>query len=73
MYRLVRHPIYLSYMVMALGTVVRHLTIYNAAVAVVGIGLMIWRIDFEERLLRENQAYRDYLKTVRYRLVPGIY
>jgi protein-S-isoprenylcysteine O-methyltransferase Ste14 len=73
MYRVVRHPIYLSYMVMALGTVVRHLTLYNAAVAVIGIALMNWRIIFEERLLKENQTYRDYLKAVPYRLIPGVY
>jgi len=73
MYRLVRHPIYLSYMVMALGTVVRHLTGYNLLVAVIGIALMIWRINFEERLLGQNQTYRDYLKAVRYRLIPGVY
>jgi protein-S-isoprenylcysteine O-methyltransferase Ste14 len=73
MYRVVRHPIYLSYMVMALGTVLRHLTIYNAAVAIIGIALMIWRINFEERLLEENQTYRDYAKAVPYRLIPGVY
>jgi protein-S-isoprenylcysteine O-methyltransferase Ste14 len=35
MYSVVRHPIYLSYMVMGVGTLVRHFTAYNVLVALV--------------------------------------
>jgi protein-S-isoprenylcysteine O-methyltransferase Ste14 len=73
MYQLVRHPIYVSYMLMALGTVVRHMTAYNAGVALVGLGLMGCRIAFEERLLKQDPLYRDYMNVVRYRLIPGVY
>jgi len=73
MYRLVRHPIYASYMVMALGTIIRHISAYNVAVALVGIGLMGFRIAFEERLLKQDSLYRDYMNAVRYRLIPGVY
>ena len=72
-YAVVRHPIYVSYMLMALGTVVRHMTAYNAGVALVGLGLMGCRIAFEERLLKQDPHYRDYMNVVRYRLIPGVY
>jgi protein-S-isoprenylcysteine O-methyltransferase Ste14 len=72
-YRFVRHPIYLSYIVTALGIVVRHPTLYNGAVALAGIMLILFRMGFEERLLAQEPAYRDYMARVRYRLIPGLY
>jgi len=73
MYGWIRHPIYFSYLVTALGILLRHLTIYNLAVALVGVVLILCRIHFEERLLAEDDAYRGYMNAVRYRLIPGVY
>lgn len=72
-YRFVRHPIYLSYLVTALGIVIRHPSIYNGAVALAGILLILWRIKFEERLLAQEPSYREYVARVRYQLIPGLY
>ena len=72
-YRVVRHPIYLSYMVAALGTLMRHPSLYNTSVALAGFVLMMWRIRFEERLLAQEEIYRNYMDAVRYRLIPGLY
>jgi len=72
-YRFVRHPIYLSYLITAVGIVIRHPSIYNGAVALVGAMLMVWRIKFEERLLVQEPSYREYIAEVRYRLIPGWY
>jgi len=73
MYRFVRHPIYLSYIVAALGTLMRHSSLHNTAVVLAGIGLMLWRIRCEERLLTPDEGYRNYAAKVRYRLIPGLY
>jgi protein-S-isoprenylcysteine O-methyltransferase Ste14 len=73
MYGLVRHPIYMSYLIMEVGILIRHPTLYNAAVALVGVGLMLWRIQFEERFLQRDQAYAGYVNAVRYRLIPRVY
>jgi protein-S-isoprenylcysteine O-methyltransferase Ste14 len=73
MYRFVRHPIYLSYIIAALGTLIRHPSLHNTAVVFAGIGLMLWRIRFEERLLMQDERYRNYAAEVRYRLIPGVY
>jgi protein-S-isoprenylcysteine O-methyltransferase Ste14 len=72
-YRFVRHPIYLSYLVTALGIVIRHPSIYNGAVALVGIMLVLWRIKFEDRLLAQEPSYREYVARVHYQLIPGLY
>ena len=72
-YRFVRHPIYLSYIIAALGTLMRHPSLRNTIVVLAGIGLMLWRIRFEERLLTQDERYRNYAAEVRYRLIPGLY
>ena len=72
-YRFVRHPIYLSYMVAGLGTLMRHPSLYNTSVVLAGFVLMMWRIRFEERLLAREEIYRNYMDAVRYRLIPGLY
>lgn len=72
-YRFVRHPIYLSYLITAVGILLRHPTLYNVAVALVGIALILCRIRFEERLLAQDAAYRAYMGAVRFRLIPGVY
>jgi protein-S-isoprenylcysteine O-methyltransferase Ste14 len=69
----VRHPIYLSYLITAVGIIIRHPSIYNGAVALLGALLMVWRIKFEERLLVQEPSYREYIAEVRYRLIPGWY
>ena len=72
-YRFVRHPIYLSYIVAALGTLMRHPSLYNSSVLLAGVVLMMCRIRFEERLLAQDEIYRNYMAAVRYRLIPGLY
>lgn len=73
MYRLVRHPIYLSYMIMEAGILLRHPRAYNVVVAAAGVILMLWRIRFEERILKQDEAYFRYMTTVPYRLIPHVY
>ena len=72
-YRFVRHPIYLSYIIAALGTLMRHPSLHNTSVVLAGVFLIMWRIRFEERLLAQDELYRNYMDAVRYRLIPGLY
>jgi protein-S-isoprenylcysteine O-methyltransferase Ste14 len=73
MYRLVRHPIYMSYLIMEIGIVTSHPSIYNVAVAVVGLGLTLWRIVFEERILKRDDSYLRYMDAVPCRIIPYLY
>ena len=42
-------------------------------VVLAGVVLMMCRIRFEERLLVQDETYRNYMAAVRYRLIPGLY
>ena len=73
-YRIVRHPGYagnilpLPGIVLALGSV---WTLIPAAVALI---IIIIRTAMEDQTLQEElPGYRDYVRRVRYRLIPGIY
>lgn len=72
-YRLVRHPVYASYLIGHIGFLMLYPTLLNATVYAIGFGLQIRRIFAEERLLSRDQAYRDYQQVVRYRLLPGVF
>jgi protein-S-isoprenylcysteine O-methyltransferase Ste14 len=73
MYRIVRHPIYASYCLIFGGYVLTNTIVENLLVYVVLIGLLCIRIFREERHLALDPAYRDYMGSVRYRLVPFVF
>jgi methanethiol S-methyltransferase len=72
-YRLVRHPIYLGWVLMVLG--VPEMTWTRLSFAVISSIYLIIAIPFEERSLIEvfGDAYRRYQEEVRWRLVPGVW
>jgi protein-S-isoprenylcysteine O-methyltransferase Ste14 len=73
-YALVRHPMYAGVIVMAIGTPLALGSWLGLVVlALIAPGL-IWRILDEEKLLgRELPGYGDYMRRVRYRLVPHLW
>jgi protein-S-isoprenylcysteine O-methyltransferase Ste14 len=72
-YRVVRHPIYLGYLIGHIGFLAANFSWRNLAV----IGLLyvaqVIRIRREEGLLCQDGEYRDYVSRVRWRLLPGVY
>jgi protein-S-isoprenylcysteine O-methyltransferase Ste14 len=73
LYRLVRHPIYMGYLVTHVGFVAANPTLWNV-VALAGADLaLVWRAVCEEETLRKDEAYRRYQTTVRWRVLPGIF
>jgi protein-S-isoprenylcysteine O-methyltransferase Ste14 len=72
-YRLVRHPIYLGWMLMVFGAA--HMTADRLAFAVMTTAYVALAIPWEERsLLRAfGPAYERYQRVVRWRLVPFVY
>ncbi|MDE2344507.1 MAG: isoprenylcysteine carboxyl methyltransferase [Betaproteobacteria bacterium] len=72
-YRLVRHPIYLGYLVTHCGFLASHATLRNGAVYVGLYLLQVIRIQREEQCLGNDPAYACYRARVRWRLVPGLY
>ena len=72
-YRLLRHPMYFGYTITQVGAILLNPTIWNALVYGTAFTAMILRMGEEEKILREDPAYRDYAAEVRYRLLPGLY
>ncbi len=72
-YRLVRHPIYLGYLVTHVGFVLSNWSTRNLVIYAVTYFFQVTRIFSEERLLAEDESYRAYCEQVRFRLFPGIF
>jgi len=72
-YQIVRHPIYLSAMVLRLGYVLKNPSIYNAVLLLLVAVLYDRRARYEEELLAQDRSYSEYLRQVKYRFVPGVY
>jgi protein-S-isoprenylcysteine O-methyltransferase Ste14 len=73
LYRFVRHPLYLSYVVAFLGYVINQASAYNIYVYIAALLLWVLRLLAEERFLFRDPAYRAYAEKVRYRMVPGVF
>jgi len=73
-YAWVRHPMYLSALVMLLGIPVSLGSCWGALIVVAMTPTLIWRLLLEERFLRRNlPGYSAYQDNVRYRLLPRIW
>lgn len=73
LFRYVRHPIYLAFMLSQYGYVLNHTSIYNLFVLAFATCFQILRVNEEERLLRDDEAYQEYAKLARWRVIPGVF
>jgi protein-S-isoprenylcysteine O-methyltransferase Ste14 len=73
LYRVVRHPIYVGYLVTHVAYLLANPSIWNiVALVTADIGLMA-RAVCEEATLARDPEYRAYQARVKWRLVPGIF
>ncbi len=73
LYRYVRHPIYLGYLLAAVGWTTFSFSIRNLVVLIVFCSTCFLRIVKEERVLRsENPAYASYAMKTKFRMLPWI-
>jgi protein-S-isoprenylcysteine O-methyltransferase Ste14 len=72
-YQIVRHPIYLSALVLRLGYLLKNPLIYNTVLLMIVAVLYDRRAKYEEDVLSHDRSYVDYLQQVKYRFVPGVY
>jgi protein-S-isoprenylcysteine O-methyltransferase Ste14 len=73
LYRLVRHPIYLGYLITHVGFLAANGTIWNLLTFVGADVALLVRAVYEERVLARDAAYREYQQQVRWRVVPGLF
>ena len=72
-YHVVRHPIYLGWLLMTCAS--PEMTATRLTFAVVSTAYLAMAVPFEERSLVETfgDEYRAYARRVRWRMVPGLY
>lgn len=72
-YALVRHPVYLGYLVTNLGYVLENPSLRNVTVVSCATLAQLVRISCEEELLSRDEVYGRYRARVRFRLIPYLY
>ena len=72
-YRVVRHPLYASYLISLSGYLLANTSPANTLVYVATISLLLARLLREERFLATDVRYRAYMRQVKYRLLPFIF
>jgi protein-S-isoprenylcysteine O-methyltransferase Ste14 len=73
LYAIVRHPIYLAWILLVWATPTMSAT--RLTFAAISTGYLVLAVPFEERDLRRlfGDAYTRYSKRVRWRIIPGVY
>jgi protein-S-isoprenylcysteine O-methyltransferase Ste14 len=72
-YKIVRHPMYLSSIMIKLGYVLKNPSIYSICLLMVVTILYDKRAKYEEGIMSHSDSYVSYLAQVKHRFVPGIY
>jgi protein-S-isoprenylcysteine O-methyltransferase Ste14 len=72
-FRLVRHPIYLGWILIVFGAPL--MTVNRLFFAVISSSYLILAIPWEEKSLAaaHGDPYREYQRTVRWRVLPGVW
>jgi len=73
LYRIVRHPIYMGYLITHIGFIAANPTMWNVVMLVAADLTLMWRAVCEEQTLQKDDAYRAYQQVVRWRVVPGVF
>jgi protein-S-isoprenylcysteine O-methyltransferase Ste14 len=72
-YRLVRHPIYLAYVIADVGYNLQEWNAATLLLVATGWASLVYRIWAEERVLAQSSRWAAYAARVRYRVLPGLW
>ena len=72
-YRLVRHPMYLAYLLADIGYNLEEWNSGTALLVTAGWLSLLYRIHAEERIFARHADWPGYAARVRYRLFPGLW
>jgi protein-S-isoprenylcysteine O-methyltransferase Ste14 len=72
-YRVVRHPIYMGYLVTHVAFLAANPSTRNIVALVIADAALLVRAVCEEQTLAKDAAYREYQSRVRWRIVPGLF
>ena len=72
-YRVVRHPIYVGYVLTHGAFLLSHVDAWNVCMLVTSDAMLLVRAVYEERTLGRDPRYVSYCSRVRWRMVPGLF
>jgi protein-S-isoprenylcysteine O-methyltransferase Ste14 len=72
-YRYVRHPMYVGYGIVHISVLLLMFWPVNLVIYAIGWWAQVLRILAEERVLSQDPAYAEYMKQVKWRLIPGVF
>lgn len=72
-YRYVRHPMYVGYGIVHMSVLLLMFMPVNVIIYAIGWWAQVLRILAEERVLSQDPAYAEYVKQVKWRLIPGVF
>jgi protein-S-isoprenylcysteine O-methyltransferase Ste14 len=72
-YKLIRHPIYLSYVIADIGYNLQEWNLVTIALVLAGWASLVYRIKAEEGLLSHHPGWQTYTASVRSRILPGVW
>ena len=72
-YRVVRHPIYLGYLITHLAFLLATPSAWNIAALLAADAALLLRAVCEEQTLSRDSQYRAYQQVVRWRVCPGLF
>ena len=73
LYRWVRHPLYLGYLIMHIGIIMFYWSWLNGSLFFLYLTLTHLRIQREEKFLSHSDDYIQYKNNVSYKVIPCIY
>lgn len=73
LYRLVRHPIYMGYLITHVAYVAANPSRWNIILLIMSDLALLARAVCEEQTLARDPRYREYQTKVRWRVVPGLF
>lgn len=73
LYRQIRHPMYSGYMLSYAGYVAAYPNLRNGIIIAITFVALFLRAAAEERFLRQDPAYEEYLTRTRWRFLPFVY
>jgi protein-S-isoprenylcysteine O-methyltransferase Ste14 len=73
LYRMIRHPMYFTDILLRFGFVVSHANLLSIVVLLVSSSCYVYRALLEERFLSRQPEYREYMQTVKYRFIPFVF
>ena len=73
LYRIVRHPIYLGYLITHVAFLLATPSAWNVAALLAADAALLARAVCEEQTLSRDERYQTYQQTVRWRVCPGVF